>query len=74
MPTKKVVCPHYWIIGDPTGPVSRGVCKLCGKVQMHPNTTELSWRDQQKAQQGLSFLTGEPFAQRAVRVKGFRNW
>ena len=23
-------CAHYWIIDPPDGPVSRGVCKICG--------------------------------------------
>jgi len=26
----KVKCTHYWMIESPTGPTSRGVCKLCG--------------------------------------------
>ena len=24
------ICVHHWIIEPPTGPTSKGVCKLCG--------------------------------------------
>ena len=28
---------HHWIIEEPTGPVSKGVCKLCGASQEFSN-------------------------------------
>jgi hypothetical protein len=33
-------CPHWWIIEEPNGPTSKGVCKLCGAVKEHPNTVD----------------------------------
>ena len=30
-PTGKNTCVHHWLIEPATGPVSRGVCKLCGE-------------------------------------------
>ena len=24
-------CTHHWVIDQPNGPTSRGVCKLCGE-------------------------------------------
>lgn len=64
-------CAHYWVIETPTGPVSRGSCLKCGKVQMFPNTTELSWRERAKVDAGLH---QSPYGERAVRVKAFRNY
>lgn len=34
------VCTHYWIIEPPLGPVSEGVCKICGAKQIFPNSIE----------------------------------
>jgi hypothetical protein len=47
-------CRHHWIIETPNGPVSKGVCKLCGEerdfenifygqgqVYEHPKSTSL---------------------------------
>ena len=36
-PVKKGTCRHHWIIEPPNGPVSKGVCKLCGEVKMFDN-------------------------------------
>ncbi len=33
----KLTCPHHWSIESPHGPVSRGVCKLCGEVREFKN-------------------------------------
>lgn len=30
-PVKKSNCIHHWLIEPATGPLSRGVCKLCGE-------------------------------------------
>jgi len=65
-------CIHYWIIEEARGPTSRGVCRKCGKVMMHPNQTELSWEAQRHAARSL--FHPEPFAQRATRVKAFRYY
>ena len=26
----KEQCTHYWLIDPPDGPISKGVCKICG--------------------------------------------
>ncbi|MBI2936260.1 MAG: hypothetical protein HYY31_05585 [Chloroflexi bacterium] len=31
------VCRHYWVIETPTGPVSEGICKLCGEQRKFKN-------------------------------------
>lgn len=36
-PSKKGICRHHWIIEPPNGPVSKGVCKLCGEVKVFDN-------------------------------------
>ena len=30
-------CVHYWIIDPPRGPVSKGVCKMCGAEKEFKN-------------------------------------
>jgi len=30
---KKGKCCHYWVIETPEGPISKGVCKVCGEVK-----------------------------------------
>ena len=34
------VCTHHWLIETPTGPVSRGRCKLCGEERDFSNSIE----------------------------------
>jgi hypothetical protein len=36
-PTTTTTCRHHWIIETPTGPVSKGVCKLCGEKRDFEN-------------------------------------
>lgn len=31
------VCRHHWVIDRPTGPVSKGVCQVCGEVREFHN-------------------------------------
>ncbi len=33
-------CAHHWIIETPDGPVSKGVCRLCGEEREFTNSTE----------------------------------
>ena len=51
MPSKKAVfldlsvqehsdCRHYWLIDRPAGPVSKGVCRLCGEEKAFQNYIE----------------------------------
>ena len=37
-PEGQVECCHYWIIGSPNGPTSRGTCKFCGAEKDFHNT------------------------------------
>lgn len=39
------VCRHYWLIDTPSGPVSRGVCKLCGEEREFKNYLDTPYRD-----------------------------
>ena len=34
---ERIQCRHYWVIEAPEGPVSRGVCRICGEVQEFKN-------------------------------------
>ncbi|MBI2935719.1 MAG: hypothetical protein HYY31_02760 [Chloroflexi bacterium] len=42
-----VGCKHYWVIDSPTGPVSKGVCKLCGEKREFKNYLDMTpyWED-----------------------------
>ncbi len=31
------MCTHYWVIEPPNGPISKGVCKLCGSQKEFRN-------------------------------------
>ncbi len=60
------MCTHHWVIDSPNGPVSRGVCKLCGQAREFANTIEStwsSWRSTTRGAGGVSVdvrLAGEP--------------
>ena len=36
------LCQHHWLIESPNGPVSKGVCRLCGAEREFQNYTEFS--------------------------------
>lgn len=40
-------CTHHWVIESPSGPASRGLCKLCGEEREFRNYLENSpyWED-----------------------------
>jgi hypothetical protein len=40
-------CTHHWVIESPSGPASRGLCKLCGAEREFRNYLENSpyWED-----------------------------
>lgn len=39
-------CRHHWIIDAPTGPVSQGACRLCGKTREFKNYIDAApWGD-----------------------------
>ena len=33
-------CAHHWIIETPDGPLSKGVCRLCGEERDFNNSTD----------------------------------
>ena len=39
-------CQHHWVLEAPSGPLSSGYCKKCGKVRKFPNSAEsVSWEE-----------------------------
>lgn len=36
-PATTSTCKHHWLIEPPNGPISKGVCKLCGEVKLFDN-------------------------------------
>ncbi len=36
-PVIRAACKHHWLIEPPNGPISKGVCKLCGEVKLFDN-------------------------------------
>lgn len=40
-PTEEIsVCRHYWIVEQPSGSTSSGVCKICGATRSFPNSAQ----------------------------------
>ncbi|MFQ5860184.1 MAG: hypothetical protein ACE5IG_01380 [Dehalococcoidia bacterium] len=37
---QQTTCRHYWLIESPSGPVSQGVCQLCGEEREFKNYIE----------------------------------
>ena len=42
-------CKHHWIIDSPNGPISEGVCELCGVRQEFKNSIPISGWDRNGA-------------------------
>ncbi|MFC1870977.1 hypothetical protein ACFLYF_01040 [Chloroflexota bacterium] len=34
------VCSHYWMIGTPNGPTTKGTCRLCGEEKEFASSFE----------------------------------
>ena len=62
MPGKEqedAACRHYWIIEAPTGPVSRGVCRVCNSVREFKNYIETApWGEDTPAVQSSGQIPG----------------
>ena len=44
--TETVACCHHWAIQPATGPLSQGVCRICGEVREFKNYVEAAtWGD-----------------------------
>jgi hypothetical protein len=40
------LCRHYWMIDEPSGPVSKGMCRMCHEVREFKNfIDETPWTD-----------------------------
>lgn len=48
-------CRHHWIIESPHGPISKGVCKICGEEKEFQNfMPDMSWDGDQSSLFGIS--------------------
>ena len=48
-------CCHHWTIQPATGPVSQGVCKLCGEIREFKNYVEAAtWGDSRLSNKSTS--------------------
>ena len=43
-------CMHHWVIDQPNGPTSEGVCKICGMTQEFKNSFQGSGWDRDGGQ------------------------
>ncbi|MCH7800956.1 MAG: hypothetical protein IIC24_05350 [Chloroflexi bacterium] len=43
-------CMHHWVIDQPNGPTSEGVCKICGMTQEFKNSIQGSGWDRDGGQ------------------------
>ncbi len=44
-------CRHHWIIESPTGPVSRGICRLCDAIREFKNYIDaVPWGEESSSQ------------------------
>ena len=39
--------PHHWLIDEPNGPESEGICKKCGLIEMFPNASRFIFIDEE---------------------------
>ena len=58
--TTQTQCRHHWMIDTAYGPVSQGVCKLCGDAREFRNSVDEGyWEDDVNLQQ-LTIENGYP--------------
>ena len=68
-------CTHHWVIETPSGPVSRGRCKLCNEDREFKNSLDNTpyWEDDVSLDQvssGARFRTVTPIADPDDGVEG----
>jgi protein associated with RNAse G/E len=51
---RTVRCKHHWLIAEPNGPTSRGVCKRCGAVREFYNNPDAAVLNADTAQQTVT--------------------
>ena len=53
--TETAVCCHHWAIQPATGPLSEGVCRICGEVREFKNYVEAAtWGDSRLSNRSTS--------------------
>ena len=58
---------HYWLIGPPEGPESKGFCSRCGGVRLFKNHFEIDFGDSDAASKSHrmpELLVSEPWVRR----------
>lgn len=60
-PVAKSSCKHHWLIEPPSGPTSKGMCKLCGEVKVFDNILAdlLSTKDASALSEPANVVGGE---------------
>lgn len=58
--TQTAGCAHFWRIESPRGPLSRGVCKLCGEEREFRNSLPLSRWDGEAERPNVRLIPGLP--------------
>ena len=57
------VCRHHWVIQPATGPVSAGLCQVCGESREFKNYVEAStWGDDKSAARSRNQVVEETVA------------
>jgi len=65
-------CRHYWIIEAPTGPVSRGVCRVCHVGREFKNYIEaVPWGDDPPVAQPNNLYRLAPAVETAEEAEEF---
>lgn len=60
-PVANSACKHHWLIEPPSGPTSKGMCKLCGEVKVFDNILAdlLSAKDASALSEPANVVGGE---------------
>lgn len=62
------LCQHHWVIQDGDGPLSQGICRLCGQYKDFKNYLEAShWGDDKFRTESRATLLGRPALARLAR-------
>ena len=67
------VCQHYWMIEKPEGPVSKGMCRLCGEKREFQNYIESTKWQSRSDDVSLEQLAGGSRLPAGIDVRGSRE-
>lgn len=60
-------CQHHWVIQEADGPISSGMCRLCGALKEFKNYLEAShWGDEKTRTESRTSLLGRPTKARVM--------